>query len=56
MPMDSISMCSNTLYVYYGCGKQLEVAVSLNHDVKTIILTPVTKTPKSEPSRLGMTV
>jgi hypothetical protein len=79
MPIDSISMCSNTLYmsnmdvqviqnpqkswanlggykcmrlllcaygqhinvlkyfVYaqYGCGKQFEVAVSLNHDVMT---------------------
>ncbi len=23
------------LYVYYGCGKQFEVAVSLNHDIMT---------------------
>jgi hypothetical protein len=34
MPMDSISMCSITLNVSHmdGCGKQFEVAVSINHD------------------------
>ncbi len=36
MPMDSISMCSNTLYIYDAeCRKQFEVAVRLNHDVMT---------------------
>ena len=39
LPMDNISMCSNTLYMsnkYDVCGKQFEVAVSLNHDVMTV--------------------
>jgi hypothetical protein len=38
MPMDSISMCSNTLYmsdVDAGSRKQFELAVSLNHDAMT---------------------
>ena len=39
LPMDNISMCSNTVYMsnkYDVCGKQFEVAVSLNHDVMTV--------------------
>ena len=38
MHMYSISLCSNTLYMTYmdaGCGKQFELAVSLNNDVMT---------------------
>ncbi len=31
--MDSISMCSKTLYMSNRCGKQFEVAVSLNQDI-----------------------
>jgi len=34
MLMDSISMCSNTLYIsYMDSGSKVEVAVSLNHDI-----------------------
>ncbi len=30
----------------YGCGKQFEIAVTLNHDVMTILTPQVTKNPK----------
>ena len=33
-------MPKHFLHVYYGCGKQFEVAVSLNHDVMTCVSTP----------------
>ena len=33
MHMDSISMCSNTLYVSHGCRKWFEVVISINNDV-----------------------
>jgi hypothetical protein len=48
MPMDSILMCPNTLYMSnMDAGKQFEVAVSLNHDIITSFLTPqVTQNPK----------
>ena len=39
LPMDNISMCSNTVYMsnkYDVFGEQFEVAVSLNHDVMTV--------------------
>ena len=58
MPMDSISMCSNTLYMSnMNVEKQFEVAASLNHDVMTSFqLHNLPKTPKSELSRMGITV
>ena len=40
-----------------GCGKQFEVAVSLNHNmIKSFRLHKWSKTPKSEPSMMGITV
>jgi hypothetical protein len=33
MPMDSIPMCLNTLYMSNVDMKQFELAVSLNHDI-----------------------
>ncbi len=60
MPMDSISMYSNTVYMSkmgVGCGKQFEVAVSLNHDVMTLFsLQKLPQTTKSEPSSVGRCV
>ncbi len=38
MPMDSVSIGSNTLYMYdvdAGSRKKFELAVSLNHDIMT---------------------
>jgi hypothetical protein len=35
MPILSISRCSNTLYIQYGCGMQSMGACSLNHDTAT---------------------
>jgi hypothetical protein len=35
MPMDSILMCSNILYVQCRCRKQFEMAVTLNNDFTT---------------------
>ncbi len=34
----NINVLKHLVHVQYGCGKQFEVAVSLNHD--NIILTP----------------
>jgi hypothetical protein len=63
MAMDSISMCSNQLYVLYGYKNEIEVALNLNLnlDKKKIIPNPqVTtsdpRTPKSEPSSVDITV
>jgi hypothetical protein len=35
MPIHSISRCSNTLYIQYGCGMQSLGVCSLNHDLTT---------------------
>jgi hypothetical protein len=49
MPIDSISMCPNTFYI--------QLAVSLNHDVTTSFwFCKWPRTPKSKPSKLGITV
>ncbi len=52
-----INVLKHFVYVWYGGGKQFEVAISLNHDIMTSIrLHKWPKTPKSEPSRVGLTV
>jgi hypothetical protein len=58
MTMDSISMCS-IIFVHakYGCGKQFEVAGSLNHDIMTSFwLHKWPRTPKSDPNTVGISV
>ncbi len=52
-----IDVFKHCLYVEYGCGKQFEVAVSLNHDIVTSFwLHKWPRTPKSEPSMGDKTV
>ncbi len=49
-----INVHKKFVYVYYGCGMQFEVAVSLNHDVMTSFwLHKWPRTQKSEPSRVN---
>ncbi len=58
MPMESISICSNTLYLSnVDAWEAVEVAVSFNHDVMTSFwLHKWPRTPKYEPSSVGITV
>ncbi len=52
-----INVLKHFVYVQCGCRKQFEVAVSLNHDVMTSFwLHKWPKTPKCEPSSVGMTI
>ncbi len=52
-----IKALKHFVYVKYGCLKQFEVAVSLNHDIITSCrLYKLPRTPKYEPSRVGVTV
>ncbi len=52
-----INMLKHFVYVLCGCRKHFELAVSLNHDVMTSFwLHKWPRTPKSEPSSVGITV
>ncbi len=47
----NIDVLKHCVHVEYGCGKQFEIAVTLNHDVMTSFwLHKWPRTPKSEPS------
>jgi hypothetical protein len=42
-----INVLKHFVYVEYGCGKQLEVSTSINHDITISFSTPqVTQNPK----------
>jgi hypothetical protein len=41
-----INVLKQFVYIYYECGKQFEVAVSLNHDIYIILTPHVTQSPK----------
>jgi len=53
-----INVLKHFVYVKYGCRKQFEVAVSLNHDIimMSFWLHKLPRTPHSAPSRVGITV
>ncbi len=52
-----INVLKHFVHVKCACGKQFELAVSLNHDVMTSCwLHKLPRTPKYEPSCVGITV
>ncbi len=60
MPMGSISMCTNNLYMSkMDGGEQFEVAVSRKHDIVAsfqLYNHKLPRTSKSEPTNVGKTV